>query len=129
MKGDAVTTKNSQRNQAKKERIHDDRKRNGQNKNATVEITSGCFSGLKIELRKNATTFGSNIECDICLDHSFVSSEHARIIIEGRSYFLEDLNSRHGTSLNGQEIHKIKINDGDLIGIGNFILKFNLPAR
>ena len=124
MKGDNVTTKNSTRNHVHRTKKNN-QKRSGQKRKTVIEITNGCFSGLKIEISKKTTLLGRNVDCDICLDHSFVSPEHAQIIMENKSYFLEDLNSRHGTNINGKEIHKIKINNGDLIGIGNYELKFS----
>jgi pSer/pThr/pTyr-binding forkhead associated (FHA) protein len=101
-------------------------KTNSKRKNgsAGITITNGCFSGLDISLKKNTTILGSDISCDICLDHSFVSDQHATITKTEGYYVLEDLNSRHGTSINGNEIHKIKLKKGDLIGIGNFMLRF-----
>ena len=94
------------------------------NRSADITITNGCFSGLEISLKNNTTVLGSDISCDICLDHSFVSDQHATITKTDGYYVLEDLNSRHGTSINGTEVHKIKLKKGDLIGIGNFELRF-----
>ena len=107
---------------AKKSRTRSKRKPNAAN--ATLTITNGCFAGLKISLKKNRTVLGRDINCDICLDHSFVSEEHAAITRSGSEYILEDLNSRHGTSVNKEEIHCRTLSDGDRIGIGSFELKF-----
>ncbi|MBU8920316.1 MAG: FHA domain-containing protein [Bacteroidales bacterium] len=94
------------------------------NGRAGITITNGCFSGLEIPLKKDTTVLGSDISCDVCLDHSFVSDQHATITKSDNYYVLEDLNSRHGTSINGNEVHKTKLKKGDLIGIGNFELRF-----
>lgn len=99
--------------------------KNAKTGKARLVIVSGCFSGLEINLSRAKTTLGRDIGCDICLDHSFVSEEHAVITrIEGY-YALEDLNSRHGTSVNGREVHKIRLKNGDLIGIGSFEIRFH----
>ncbi|MBN2070088.1 MAG: FHA domain-containing protein [Candidatus Krumholzibacteriota bacterium] len=119
-----MSARNSTRNPVSGNRKSSKRKKSSEGKKAAVEIVNGCFSGLVIDITGKTTTFGSDIDCDICLDHSFVSSEHAVITGESGSYYLEDLNSRHGTSIGGREIHKVKLNSGDLIGIGNFQLKF-----
>ncbi len=92
---------------------------------AGLVIVNGCFSGLEITLSRAKTTLGRDIGCDICLDHSFVSEEHAVITRVDGYYALEDLNSRHGTSVNGREVHKIRLNNGDLIGIGGFEIRFH----
>lgn len=90
-----------------------------------LTITSGCFAGLSIRLRKERTLLGRAIACDICLDHSFVSDEHAVIVKTAAGYVLEDFNSRHGTSVNGVEVQRRLLAGGDRIGIGGFELRFN----
>jgi len=92
---------------------------------AALTIVNGCFTGLRIPLKKDRTTLGSAVSCDICLDHSFVADEHAVIMKTGEGFVLEDLNSRHGTSVNGSEIHRRTLAAGDRIGIGTFELKFS----
>ncbi len=100
------------------------KKRSGEKNRAKIVMTNGCFAGLEIALKKNRTSFGSDINCDVCLDHAFVSPEHAYITKTGDLYIIEDLNSRHGTSIQGKEIHRIKLKNGDVIEIGNFKMKF-----
>ncbi|HSG29413.1 MAG TPA: FHA domain-containing protein [Candidatus Krumholzibacterium sp.] len=85
---------------------------------------NGCFSGLEIAVDKDSTLLGRDVDCDICLDHSFVSPQHASITRSGDFFVLEDLNSRHGTSVGGREVHRIRLKNGDIIGIGNFQIRF-----
>jgi hypothetical protein len=94
-------------------------------KNATITITNGCFAGLEIALVKERMTLGKGIECDICLDHTNVSNEHAVILKEGNEYVLEDLGSRRGTMLNKKPVRREPLHDGDLISIGAFKLRFS----
>jgi pSer/pThr/pTyr-binding forkhead associated (FHA) protein len=101
----------------------------GRNKKANgrrgvLTITNGCFAGLEIVLRKQKTSLGRAVSCDICLDHAFVNDEHAIIRRSNGGYEIEDLNSRHGTSVNGKEIHKRPLKRGDMIAIGTFELRF-----
>ena len=95
-------------------------------KNATLTIQNGCFTGLVILLKKARMILGRDVECDICLDDSLVSEEHAAISRNGKGYILEDLNSRNGTSINGERINRRKLRNGETISIGNFSLKFSL---
>jgi pSer/pThr/pTyr-binding forkhead associated (FHA) protein len=92
---------------------------------ARVTITNSCFAGLEIALKKRRTTLGRDVACDICLDDSLVSAEHASITRTDAGYIIEDLNSRNGTTLNGKEVHQKKLHRGDTIDIGNFTLKFS----
>jgi pSer/pThr/pTyr-binding forkhead associated (FHA) protein len=95
-------------------------------KNATLTIQNGCFAGLVIALNKARTLLGRDVQCDICLDDSLVSEEHAAISRNGGDFFLEDLNSRNGTSMNGENVSRRKLRNGATITIGNFSLKFSL---
>ena len=92
---------------------------------ALLTITNGCFAGLEITLKKQNTSLGRAVSCDICLDHAFVADEHAIIHKSNERYEIEDLNSRHGTSLNGEEVHKHALKSGDKITIGTFELRFS----
>lgn len=104
---------------------HTATKRNSRRKNATITITNGCFAGLEILLKKAKTSLGRELNCDICLDHSVVSNRHAVILKTGEGFILEDLGSRHGTMLNGKNIQREKLKNGDTVSIGNFELKFS----
>jgi pSer/pThr/pTyr-binding forkhead associated (FHA) protein len=94
-------------------------------KNATLTIQNGCFAGLVILLDRARMLLGRDVDCDICLDDSLVSDEHAAISRNGGEFVLEDLNSRNGTSVNGERINRRKLRSGETISIGNFRLKFS----
>ncbi len=94
-------------------------------KNARLTITNSCFVGLEISLKKRKTTLGRKLDCDICLDDSLVSDEHAAIMKTDAGFLIEDLNSRNGLTLNGRAVHQKKLHNGDTIEIGNFRLKFS----
>ncbi len=47
-------------------------------------------------------------EADLCLDSSAVSRQHARILLKGDRYYLEDLGSRNGSSLDGMPLSRHK---------------------
>lgn len=95
------------------------------NRRPRLTILNGCFSGLEIAISKDAVTLGRSVENDICLDHSFVAEQHAVIRRRNGGYTIEDLNTRHGTALNGREIHRQDLKNKDRIRIGNFELRFN----
>jgi pSer/pThr/pTyr-binding forkhead associated (FHA) protein len=93
---------------------------------ATLTIQNGCFAGLKIPLKKVKTVLGRDLACDICLDDSLVSNEHAQVVRTGDRYVLEDLNSRNGISVNGTAVQKKTLKNGETISIGDFSLKFSM---
>ncbi len=97
----------------------------GEHKNARLTIVNSWFAGLEIALKKKKTTLGRNLRCDVCLDDSLVSDEHAAIVKTDEGYVIEDLNSRCGVSLNGKGVRQRKLRSGDTIEIGSFRMKFS----
>src|SRR5579863_4120906 len=62
-------------------------------------------------------TIGREPNNDIVIDHPAVSRHHCRIILQGDTYFTEDLNSTNGTLVNGKKIIKAGIHNMDVITI------------
>lgn len=57
-------------------------------------------------------------ESDVILDSPTVSRIHARIFYRNNSYYIKDLNSRNGTSCNGERLHpqeERQLSKGDII--------------
>lgn len=61
---------------------------------------------------------GRQPESDLVIRDSRVSRQHARIVIEGGDYVLEDTHSRHGTLVNGARIERHRLQDSDRIEFG-----------
>jgi len=72
----------------------------------------------EIPLDQDVITIGRKEENDIPIDNQAVSGRHAKILKEGDSIFIEDINSLNGTYLNGQKITKAELYNGDVIVIG-----------
>jgi hypothetical protein len=63
---------------------------------------------------------GRSLEnCEIALNDSFLSSQHARLELQGNDWVLEDLRSTNGTFVNEMEVRDATIvEDGDIIRVG-----------
>jgi predicted component of type VI protein secretion system len=75
-------------------------------------------------LNKERTLVGRKPHNDIVIDNLAVSSEHAAIITILNDSFLEDLDSTNGLSVNGTVTKKHFLQNGDLIEIGKYKLKY-----
>ena len=74
------------------------------------------------------TSIGRAPSNTVVLEDDYVSSEHALIMLRGQQWWLEDLNSRNGTLLNGTALSEATvISPGDVITIGNTRLKIEPP--
>ena len=71
------------------------------------------------------STIGRDTSCDICIDMSFVSRQHARLTRLESRWFIEDLGSRNGTQVNGEPVAGVtRLDNGDQIKVGGAIFKY-----
>ena len=78
----------------------------------------------EMALSKERTTIGRKPDNDIQIDNLAISGEHAVVITILNDSFLEDLGSTNGTFVNGQPVKKHFLQNGDVIELGKYRLKF-----
>ena len=76
----------------------------------------------EIETEKTKITIGRTASNDIQVDNVAVSAHHARIVKQGRSCVIEDLNSTNGTFVNERKITRKVLKENDIITIGKHSL-------
>lgn len=83
---------------------------------AILKLKNKVLKELKID--QNEIIIGRDATSDIQIDNIAVSREHAMIIKGPNYYFIEDMQSKNGTFVNGKKINKkfLKIDDEILIG-------------
>ena len=76
-------------------------------------------------LDKKSMMIGRDNDCDIQIDESSVSGNHAKLEIKPNEFldghddiFLEDLGSTNGTMVNDEKIDRCQLQPGDIIEIG-----------
>ncbi len=89
------------------------------------DTITGPSMGRRIELDQDQYVMGRHPDCDIVLESSAVSRQHAKAIKAGSGYAIEDLKSRNGTFVNNKLINaKTTLHDGDMIRICDIELAF-----
>ena len=81
--------------------------------------------GRRVQLPRKAgasLTIGRALESDVVVDGGTVSRKHARLIARGTHWMIEDLESTHGTWVNGRRISAAMLRDGDRIGLGTAMI-------
>lgn len=93
--------------------------------NAMLVLQRGAEAGRRWPLsRQTPLVIGRSEECDISLPDRQVSRMHTKVMWTGDGYQIEDLGSKNGTHLNGQEVNApMALRDGDEIQIA---LRFKL---
>ncbi len=67
---------------------------------------------------------GSNQNCEILINDSSISGEHATILFREGEFLIKDHFSTNGTKINGSIIDEGKLKESDELIFGNTIFKF-----
>jgi Inner membrane component of T3SS, cytoplasmic domain len=62
-------------------------------------VTAGSLAGTRIPLGSAPILIGRAEDSSLVLDDDYASTRHARLTLQGSSYWLEDLGSTNGTYL------------------------------
>jgi hypothetical protein len=74
--------------------------------------------GDPIPLMKRMLLMGRRESCDIVLRFANVSAHHCTLTLDGGYWFVEDMNSRNGTKVNGSRIQgKKRLDPGDSLAV------------
>lgn len=93
---------------------------------AILRVTTGQNPGQEIALESPRCVLGRHPNCDIKLEDGSVSREHAQLTQVGGRWYVEDLNSRNGTFLNGRIVDRRQpLADGDEIRICDLQFSFH----
>jgi len=98
------------------------------------KATSSVCAELEIEGQGKftigpVTTLGRNPESQIVLASRSASRNHARIFFEGGHYWIKDLESANGTSVNGKAVNLQMLADRDHVCFGDVKAVFRMPDR
>ncbi len=84
---------------------------------ALLVAQSGPLNGQRWFLRETLL-IGRDRDCDVVVPDRQVSRHHARLFLDAKGVYLEDLGSKNGTHYNGQRITQaVLLQDGDIIQI------------
>jgi len=91
----------------------------------------GPASG-RVEELWTETLIGRSPLCDVVIDNPSISRNHARIQFVDDHFLIVDLGAAAGTRVNGRELQSARLVDGDVIQLGEAVLRFEsaaLPAQ
>lgn len=84
-----------------------------------VVIHGPGYFDSSFDLPEGETTLGRADENEIVLSGDLVSRRHARFVVRGTTFTVEDLGSRNGCKLNNKPFTgMVSVSPGDVIGVG-----------
>lgn len=82
--------------------------------------------GRRIALATGTYVVGRDRHADVCIDDPSVSRRHARLIVDGDSVAIEDLESRNGTRVRGALVSEpVRLAEGDVVTFGAIESRFH----
>ncbi len=91
-------------------------------------LIDGDLETREFMLDQKQVSLGRDQSNAVCLSDKSVSRHHADVVKVSTRYFLQDAESTNGTRLNGIEIKKHILKNGDEIDIGKYKLRFQEAA-
>jgi len=87
-------------------------------------LTKGNKVIQQITLADVPMVIGRRPDTDIPIADPAVSGVHAKVQLIGDNYLIQDLNSTNGVHIGGRKIRQQVLKDGDVVVIGEHVLKF-----
>lgn len=87
---------------------------------STLVITSGPKAGLELPLGTEPMTIGRSSESGLVIRDDYTSSHHARLLLRGDTWAIQDLDSTNGTFLSGKRLSSApaSLSIGDTVKVG-----------
>ncbi len=92
---------------------------------ATLLVVQGVDQGSRFEFGDTPQSLGRGVRNEIRILDTEVSRQHAQIRPENGSFVLLDTNSSNGTFVNGKQVRRRVLENGDQIQIGRSLLLFS----
>lgn len=91
-----------------------------------LKVVRGPNVGAKYALEAPRNIMGRHPQCDIFVDVGAVSRQHAVVLREPDGFYVEDLQSRNGTYVNGELVQgRRRLIEGDRVRICDVILSYH----
>ena len=86
---------------------------------ASLMVVDPSGHRSSVAIRSLPFSLGRQADNQLVMRDNRASRVHARIVLEKGDYWLEDLNSRHGTFVNGAKIQRHRLQESDRIDFGS----------
>jgi hypothetical protein len=88
------------------------------------EVVTLTVAGRHQEVTAPRVVLGRSRACDVRVPDVNVSRRHAELRQEGTAYWIVDLDSTNGTVVNGKQVERERLRDGDTITLGSTDIVF-----
>ena len=93
--------------------------RQSRNSAGYLVVTGGTLAGTRIALGTQPVLIGRADDSTLVLTDDYASTRHARLSPRGSDWYVEDLGSTNGTTVNNAPVQEWQLADGDVIRVGH----------
>lgn len=93
-----------------------------------LRCTTDPFTGAEFTILDRNILVGSSDRCDVVIEHESIAGQHARIITEGDTIVIENVDPVAALIVNGMVETRVTLKAGDTIGLGRLSFQFVPPA-
>ena len=87
-------------------------------------VNKGPKAGRTFDLTQPRITIGRADTAEIGLEDGKASRIHVVLTLNADAFELKDVNSTNGTWVNGRRVEACRLEDGDMIRIGDSLLRY-----
>ena len=85
---------------------------------ASLVVVAGPDKGLEVALDGSTLRLGSSPDCEVVLHDPTISGRHAVVQLGPRGFFVRDLGSKNGLTLEGWRVGEVPLADGMKLTLG-----------
>lgn len=85
---------------------------------------AGLPEDMSFPLEQDALIVGRATDCGVCVPHRSLSRHHARLTRHEGRFTITDLESKNGVLVNGERAERRELRDGDLVQLGDVMLRY-----
>lgn len=89
----------------------------------SLRVHTGGEAGATVPVKGSRLTLGRHSGCDLALQDTTVSREHAALVRRNDGWWAVDLGSTNGTSVNGTRAAEQRVRPGDRIELGDAVVE------
>lgn len=95
---------------------------------ATVLVKSGFYEGLEVCIDRDWLVIGRGRGADLVIAEPTISRSHAAVGFDAEGFFVQDLGSTNGTTVNGARAERMRLKNDDVIQMGKLTLGVTVPG-
>ncbi len=96
---------------------------------ATLMSQDEQFPGLAFALGAQTMCMGRDADTELHVEHKKISRKHAEFSYAQGNWWVEDLKSTNGVRINGEQIRKSMLRDGDQVQVGPVNFQFTVKVQ